>query len=64
MYIPKTLHKINWINEILKNGNDINGIFYIFYTKIQMQSSLKLFKVKGKDIKNPIGIASAFNIYL
>ena len=34
------------------------------YTKIQMKSSLKLFKVKRKDIKNPIGIASAFNIYL
>ena len=27
----QALHKINWINEILKNGNDINEIFYMFY---------------------------------
>ena len=27
----KGLHKIDWINEILKNSNDINEIFDIFY---------------------------------
>ena len=25
------MRKIDWINEILKNGNDINEIFDIFY---------------------------------
>ena len=27
----KDLRKIDWINEILKNGNDINEVFHIFY---------------------------------
>ena len=29
--LKEDLHKIDWINEILKNGNDINEIFDIFY---------------------------------
>ena len=29
--LNEDLHKIDWINEILKNGNDINKIFDIFY---------------------------------
>ena len=34
-----------------------------YCNKIQKQSSFKLFKVKGKDIPNPIGIATAFDNY-
>ena len=29
--LKEDLRKIDWINEILKNGNDINEIFDIFY---------------------------------
>ena len=32
--LKEDLRKIDWINEILKNGNDINEIFDIFYKTI------------------------------
>ena len=34
--LKEDLRKIDWINEILKNGNDINEIFEIFYKTLEI----------------------------
>ena len=47
----KGLHKIDWINEILKNSNDINEIFDIFYKTLSeiVDHHVPLTKVTKKE---------------
>ena len=48
--LKEDLRKIDWINEILKNGNDINEIFDIFYKTLSeiVDSHAPLTKVTKK----------------
>ena len=44
--LKEDLHKIDWVNEILKNGNDITEIFDTFYKTLREKTKREKTKKK------------------